>query len=129
MKRRKFLVGCGCVTSLVLAGCLGGNDDEDRDGGGSSDYLVVAGPYDTAPPKASTTSIDDPKVEGPVEEVVVEAIETNRTATQRLDEAEREAVTDRIDELPGYEGDDEFEPASYVTRNDDAAAVFYERED
>ncbi len=114
---------------VVLAGCLGNSDDEDSDGGGSSDYRIVANPYDTAPPEASTTSVDDSKIEGPIKEVVVEAIETNTTATQRLDKGERESITDRIDELPRYESDDEFESAAYITRNDGAAAVFYERDD
>ncbi|ELZ00194.1 hypothetical protein C482_08908 [Natrialba chahannaoensis JCM 10990] len=123
MKRRQFLVGSGCATSLVLAGYLENNDDEKRSG-----YRVVAHPYDTAPSEASTTSVDDPEIDGPIETVVVEAIETNNTATKRLDEEEREEILNQIDELPRYEGDDEFESAAYVTRNDHAAAVFYERD-
>jgi hypothetical protein len=123
MNRRRFLAGCGCATSLVLAGCLGNNDDEDN-----SVYRVVAVPYDTAPPEASTTSVDDPEIDGPIETVVVEAIETNNTVTERLDEEIQEETINQIDELPRYEGDDEFESAAYVTQNDDAAAVFYERD-
>lgn len=124
MNRRKFLAGCGCATSLVLAGCLGNNDDDD-----SRVTRVVARPYDTAPPEAETTSVEDPEIGGPIESVVVEAIETNNTATQRLDdEEEREETINQIEELPRYEGDDEFESAAYVTRNDDAAAVFYEQD-
>jgi len=125
MNRRKFLCGCGCTTSLVLAGCLGNNGNED-----SGVYRVVAHPYDTAPPEASTTSVEDPEIGGPIESVVVEAIETNNTVTQRLDdEEEREETISQIEELPRYEGDDEFQSAAYVTQNDDAAAVFYERDD
>ena len=118
MNRRTLLTTTAC--GVVLAGCLGNNDFED---GPTS---VVAHPYDTAPPEASTTSVDDPKIEGVIKEVVVEAIETNATATQRLDEEEREAVTDQFDDLPWYEGDDEFSSGAYVTRDDDAAAVFLE---
>lgn len=123
MNRRKFLLGCGCASSLVLAGCLRNNDNDD-----SRVTRVVARPYDTAPPEVETTSVGDPEIEGPIEEVVTEAIETSSTATRQLDEEEREETINQIDELPRYEGDDEFEPAAYVTWNDDAAAVFWERD-
>ena len=123
MNRRKLLAGCGCATLLVLAGCLGNNDDND-----SRVTRVVARPYDTAPPEAETTSVEDPNIEGPIEEVVIEAIETSSTATRRLNDEEREETTNQLDELPRYEGDDEIEPAAYVTWKDNAAAVFWERD-
>jgi len=104
---------------VVLTGCLGNNDFED-------DTYIIAVPHDTAPPEASTTSVDDPKIEGLIEEVVVEAIETNTTARQQLDEEEQEAVTDQIGELPWYEGEHEFAAGAYITRDDGAAAVFLE---
>ncbi len=112
--------------SVGLAGCLAGDEETD---GGTSNMFVVAVPSDTAPPAEYTTSVDDDAIEGPIEAVVIEAVETNSMTTQRLDEDEQQAVADRIDDLPQYTGDDEYQPAAYVTKNDSAVAVFYEQED
>ena len=47
--------------------------------------------------------------------------------TRRLGADEREETLDRIDALPRYEGNDEFESAVYITYSEQAATVFSER--
>jgi len=120
MHRRQLLVGCGCLT-LCLAGCL---DDESEDSGS---YFAVARPYETVPPDGPTTSHDEPAVGELLAEIAIEALETNSTVSRRLDADEREETVDRIDTLPRYEGNDEFESAVYITYSEQAAAVFSER--
>ena len=70
---------------------------------------------------------DDPAVGELLAELAIEALETNSTVTRRLGADEREETVDRIDTLPRYEGNDEFESAVYITYSEQAAAVFSER--
>lgn len=116
MQRRSLLAGCG--SALLLAGCL--SDEE-----ATESYFVVARPYDEIPDSAPTTPVDDSAVEGVIEAVVTEALDTQTTVSERL-ETNRERVISQIESLPAYEGDDEFMSAAYITRDETAAAVFDE---
>jgi len=72
MKRRTFLAGCGCATSLVFAGCIGSNGDEETDANdadagteeedGSED---MSGGYDFS---SCEYSLNDEKINVPLDE-------------------------------------------------------------
>lgn len=117
MHRRTVLAGCG--SALLLAGCL--SDDEPTES-----YFVVAYPYSEIPSAAPTTPVADPAVEGVIETVVTDALDSQTTVTERLDSDERETVLSQIEALPSYDGDDEFMAAAYITREEESAAVYYE---
>ena len=123
MNRRTAITGVGLV---LLAGCGSSNDDAR-----SGNTYVVARPYESPPEAADTTSIDDPKLADveAIQRVVEEAIDSSTTAEQLIEGDEREEVTDVINELPRYEGNDEYQRGAYVTRDSEAAVVYYERED
>lgn len=115
MYRRSVLAG---GVAALVAGCLGEEDE-------TASYSVVADPYDSIPP-GPTTHITAEAVDGLIETVVTEALETNAVVTEQLTDEQRESTVAQIDSLPRYEGDEEFMAAAYVTRDDAAAAVFYE---